>query len=153
MAGKWVIALSNGETIDETKFVGQDKTKSIWVNFLHYVSSNNLQIRHVKLVVNGIEYHSPTFGADGRFNNDAKAHGFWVNRRAIYTLLGGGGQQDVIEMSWRVGDYRHHLIVDEKSNITWTSTTSINNKQTINHAIKRHCGEDYGLGVENCLGV
>ena len=140
---KWIASLSNGETISEDHDLGIKGALSPWRNFMNYVKENKLEIRAVRLVVNGVHYHSPSFNCQGRFENDGHACAFWVARRAIMTIVGNVPvSTDVIELSYRINDVRHHLVVDENSNMCWIATSKTD-KNGIDEFIQHNFPDHY----------
>ena len=143
MRSKWVVSLSNGESWPEDQNVG-DVTRSPWLNLVEYIKNNNLEVRHIKLIVNGIEYNSPTYNAGGRFNNAANVGSFWVARRRSLEMGTGIAcqkQDDYIEYSYSDGYFRHHFIVDVRSNNSWAEITKLD--EGLNLSVIHFGGENW----------
>jgi len=124
MNAKWIVSLSNGETLDEAKNVG-DVKRSPWLNLVDYVLSKNLEVRHVKIICNGIEYNSPTYNSSGRFSNVGNVSSFWVARRDTLTMGNQNPENSYIELSYSDNYLRHHLVIDVYSNQCWQSTSDL----------------------------
>lgn len=138
MNAKWIVSLSSGETLDETKNVGDIK-RSPWLNLVDYVKEKKLEIRHVKLIVNAIEYNSPSYNCNGRFSNFGNVHSFWVARRDTLTMGNERPEDSYIEMSYSDDYLRHHLIVNVYTNQCWQSTSNLDEGMSL--FIKSYCGE------------
>lgn len=140
MKSKWIASLSDGQTIDELK--GFDGNKIRWVELVKYIQDNDLELRHVKLVVNGIEYNAPTFNTVGRFNNHGNLRGAWICRRMQYSPMSIHAREDnYIDMSYFDGQIRHHIIINEDTNVSWQSTSST--EEGWHKACIMECGEDW----------
>lgn len=151
MKSKWVVSLNNGETFSEDKPIG-NPGRSPWLNLVDYILKENLEVRHIKAIVNGITFNSPTFGALGKYPNKGGAHSLWVGHRAAL-LIGssrGNMQENCLDISYLVGEgkdaSRHHLIIDEDTCESWQSTEGIVNgtdKFIVNYCERFHDGKKW----------
>jgi len=140
MKSKWIASLSNGETIDELKNPVGDPKRSPFLNLVDYIKEKKLQIRHIKIIVNSIEYNSPTVGSVGRFSS-LGVRGLWVARRQIFIYGSNFPEESYIDFSYSDGAFRHHLIINENSNQSWQSTSPLDSGTNL--FIKEYCGDDY----------
>lgn len=128
MKSKWIVSLSDGSTYSEDKPL-EPLDCSPWLNLVDLVLSEDLEVRHIKGVVNGIVFNSPTFGAIGQFHNDGKAHRLFVAHRQV--LVYGGPKRNIgyLDISYQVGDdktgCRHHIIIQEDTCESWQATTKL----------------------------
>lgn len=126
---KWVVSFSDGLIIPEgkTKELGVSPEKSEWLRVVDYCKEKNVSITHLKGIVNGIEYHLPTYNAVGRFNNDGHVSSFWAARRfmRLMGLFASNSDEIWLDLSYSDGYFRHHLLINEKTNGCWTSVTKL----------------------------
>ena len=143
MKSKWVVSFSNGEVIPENKVseLVVNSEKSGWLRVVDYCKENGVEITHVKGIVNGIEYHLPTYNATGRFSNDGNVKSFWAARRFVRMmgLITGGGEEKWLDLSYSDGAFRHHLLINEQTNGCWTSVTKLD--EGLSKSIFDICGD------------
>lgn len=129
MKSKWVVSLSDGTVVPENKVseLVVNSDRSGWLRVVDYCREKNTTITHLKGIVNGIEYHLPTYNAVGRFSNDGDAQSFWAARRfmRMMGLFAGNSDETWLDLSYSDGHFRHHLLVNEKTNGCWTSITKL----------------------------
>jgi len=121
MNSKWIISLNDGQRICEETLQRDLREKGIilspWLYILDYLKSENKEITHIELIVNGKRYNSPSKSKGARFKNDGYPDDFWVCRKlAVIGITGMASQKEYISLSYRLGDYRHFMWIDIQTN-------------------------------------
>jgi len=135
MNNKWIVSLSDGQQISEDTLQNSLKEKgsslSPWNYLLGYLKDNpSKEITHIKLIVNGKTYNSPSKSKNARFENDIYPDDFWVCRKlSIIGITGPSTQKDYISFSYRLGEYRHYLWIDVQTNETYIEIINSTNDQ------------------------
>jgi hypothetical protein len=130
MAFNWIVSLSDGQRISYNNLVAEDN-KNPWDKITAYLKENNIgkeekkYITHVELIVNGVRYQSPSLSRNAVFKTSEEIKGFWVFYKSVMNL--SGSQEDYVSVSYRLGDYRYFLWVNQQNNVTYTQILNMVN--------------------------
>lgn len=127
MGAKWLISLSNGETILEDNNRLNDiysDNRSPYQKLMQYCEDNGLKITGIRLQVNGVT-HTFSSSPKAKFPTvlDIKEIGY--RRRAELTAGGGTKEESYIRYYVIIGCHKFSLWLDEKTGDSWLNVEKI----------------------------
>lgn len=123
-----MVSLSDGQTIVETKLINNGNKLSPWLQLLNYLRKNkDKKILSIQVVINGKIYNTPRLQhkTNAKFVDSDKPDRLWCSKKASQIFVGGWTYSSSYGLSYRFGDYRHYLWIDEKTNETHTEIVPI----------------------------
>jgi len=131
MQANWICSLSDGQSISEKTLLERDPTRSAWLQFLDYLKENkDKKVTSIQLVINGFYYNTPSIAnkKNTKFKNDINPDRLWCSKKSDCIFVGGYQRDDFYNISYRVGDYRHYMWVNLRTNDVSMEVISIYNK-------------------------
>jgi len=126
----WIVSVSDGQRISSNSF---DSNVNPWDKVLEYLRKNldinqeKKYITHVELIVNNVRYNSPTLSKNSLFLSSEDFGKFWIFYKHVSDLAGGNRKDNYTGLSYRLGDYRHFLWVNEKNNFSYSQILNVVN--------------------------
>jgi len=117
--GKWIISLSNGETIIENSERLNElysDNRSTYQKLLQYMKENNLLIRSIRIQVNG-RTHTFSISPKGKFPTFIEVKDIGYRRK--FTMNSNGEKEEFINYYIIIGNIKMMMWIDENSGDSW----------------------------------
>jgi hypothetical protein len=124
MRSKWLVSLSDGQTIREDKLLEEKPEISAWLRLKEYLLENkDKHITSIQLIVNGYIYNTPNI-VNPKANDGNPCHLFF-HKKSDFVFIGDVSKDEYYGFSYRIGAYRHYLWVKLKGNEVFTEIRDI----------------------------
>lgn len=125
MRSKWLVSLSDGQTMREDVMLEKDSSRSAWLQLRDYLLENKDKcITSIQLIINGYVYNTPNI-VHPKVNDGHPRHLFF-HKRSDLIFAGGNEKDEYYGFSYRVDNYRHYLWINLKGNEVFCEIRDIN---------------------------
>lgn len=118
MKNRWIVSLSDGQTIKEDELQGK---LSPWLQLRNYLLEHKeKKITSIQVVINRVVYNTPSIRnkKNAEFINEGNPDRLWFAKKETMIFFGGWKPESYYGLSYRVGDYRHWLWINTANNET-----------------------------------
>jgi hypothetical protein len=111
---KWIVSLSNGETLEEGQIREWEGNLHPWSKLIAYCKEKELTITGTRVQVNGATHMCPSFTDRAKFKSDMKSPNFADNQPVVFR-----GKASIDSFGNKENMYQLHFQINEPTRITW----------------------------------